>query len=601
MIYGIEEAPDGQTFIVMAFYEGKTLSNRIAAGPVPVLEALEISNQIAYGLAEAHNHHIIHRDVKPSNIILTKQGTVKVVDFGLALVLNNPGVTRSLGAPGTVMYMSPERLHKSAADRRSDIWALGVVLAEMLAGRHPFLRENLDATLYAIVNEAPATLERVPQELQAIVYQALAKSPNRRYQTCAELLADSERVCSQLRSAETSPNAISQPIPPVSSKDFRRYVHAASESADKQLKKRRWLLGSLTGLAVLAALWLSPAWSWISNLMNPQPKHIAVLPFDNAGSAPINPAVADGLMDSLTNKLSNLAPGRESLWVVPASVVRERRVDKPTAAWRDLGATHVGATHVVKGAITRDGQSVRLSIILIATNTLRQVGSFEVEDPIGDIRRLQDDSVKWLARMLNVSENPSLGNWDSSIPAAYESYLQALSYMRRYDKPGNLDLAISQLQGAVKRDPQFALGYAQLGEAYRLKYQQEHDKQWIDEALIYCKKALALNDRLSPVHVTLGRIHNDSGNHSLAVDEFRHALELDPRDADALNGMACGQETAGQVADAEATYKRAIALRPDYWDGYNTLGAFYVRQRRFDDAIEQLQRARQLTPDNTQV
>ena len=511
-------------------------------------------------------------------------------------MLNDPGLTRSLGAPGTAIYMSPERLHKAEADCRSDIWAIGVIMAEMLTGRHPFLRENFDATLYAIENEAPATLDGVPQELQSIVYRALAKNPSRRYQTCAELLADSERVRSQLRSVETAPDAIPPPIPAVSSKDFKRYVHAASESTDKQLKRRRWVLGGLAALGVVAALWLSPARSWINNLMRPQPKHIAVLPFDNVGSAPINAAVADGLMDSLTNKLSNLAPGKESLWVVPASVVRERRVDKPASAWRDLGATYV-----VKGAIARDGQSVRLSLILIATNTLRQVGSFEVEDPAGDIRRLQDDSVKWLAHMLNVSENPTSGGGDSSVPAAYEAYLQALSYLRRYDKPGNLDLAISQLHGAVQRDPQFALGYAQLGEAYRLKYQQEHNRQWIEEALAYCKKALALNDRLSAVYVTLGRIHNDSGNHSLAVDEFRHALELDPRDADALNGMAYGQETAGQVADAEATYKKVIALRPDYWDAYNTLGAFYVRQRRFDDAIEQLQRARQLTPDNTQV
>ena len=134
-----------------------------------------------------------------------------------------------------------------------------------------------------------------------------------------------------------------------------------------------------------------------------------------------------------------------------------------------------------------------------------------------------------------------------------------------------------------------------------MKYQQSHDRKWIEEALANCKKAAALDNRLSAVYVTLGRIHNDSGNHDLAIAEFQQALDLDPRNADALNGMAYGYESAGKLAEAEFTYRKAVALRPDSWDGYNTLGLFYNRQRRFDEAVTQLEHAIQLTPDNTEA
>ena len=152
VIHGIEETTDGQTFIVMAFYEGDTLASRIAAGPISTFEAVRLSNQIGLGLAEAHRHYVIHRDIKPSNIVLTKQGLVKIVDFGLALILSDPSATRSLGVQGTAVYMAPEQIQRVPADRRSDIWAFGVVLAEMLLRQHPFARENFGSTLHAILH-----------------------------------------------------------------------------------------------------------------------------------------------------------------------------------------------------------------------------------------------------------------------------------------------------------------------------------------------------------------------------------------------------------------------------------------------------------------
>jgi serine/threonine-protein kinase len=332
-------------------------------------------------------------------------------------------------------------------------------------------------------------------------------------------------------------------------------------------------------------------------------KHIAVLPFDNIGNNPDNEALSEGLMDSLTSKLSNLEVGpvgdaQQSLWVVPASEVRRRKVTDPEAALREFGATLV-----VKGSVLRDGSGVHLTVNLIRTKDVRQEGSLSLQDPAGNFAALQDQAVSGLARLMHV-EVPAAalhGADEAAAPAAYESYVKALGYMQRYDKPGNLDQAITALSSAVSTDSQFALGYAGLGEAYLLKYELDKNPKWTDLALVNGTKATALNSNLPMAYVTLGGIHNATGKNDLALEEFQRALQLDPRNADAIKGLAHSYESAGRIADAEAAYKKAIALRPDYWDGYNSLGNFYDRQGKYGDAVAQLQHVIELTPDNAQA
>jgi len=599
VIHGLEESSDGQLFIVMAYYEGETLAQKIRRGALPASEAVDIAIQMARGLSEAHARNIIHRDIKPSNVILTSQNVAKIVDFGLARVLSTPSATQSLGIAGTVAYMSPEQALGKGVDQRSDIWSLGIVLGEMVTGKHPFQRDTLTSVIVAIMNQPPASMEGVPPELQQMIYRALAKDPANRYQSCKELLVDLEKIRSQVRALDTAPTQSLQ------SKDFQRYVEHASASpwipAASGQRRWRWWLATASILAVLIGGPLS-----VPSLreriegavFGSSEKHIAVLPFDNVGKNPANEPLAEGLMDSLTSGLSNLEVGRQSLWVVPASVVRRRKVEDPALALRELGATLV-----VKGSIQREGQDVRLTLNLINTKTLRQIGSVALEDRTGDLATLQDEAVARLARMMNINVTAAMlrASGGSVTPAAYESYLKALGYIQRYDKAGNLDLAITVLEGAVKTDPRFALGFAELGEAYRLKYQLDQNPKWVDEASANCQRAAQLNDRLPAVYVTLGRIHDDLGKHDLALQEYQHALQLNPRDADALNGMAHAYEGAGRLSEAETTYKKAAALRPDYWDGYNTLAFFYDRQGRYQDALAQYRHAAELTPDNAQI
>jgi len=176
-----------------------------------------------------------------------------------------------------------------------------------------------------------------------------------------------------------------------------------------------------------------------------------------------------------------------------------------------------------------------------------------------------------------------------------------LGLMQRYDKPGNLDQAVTALQDAVKTDAQFAVGYASLGEAYRLKNQVDPNPRWIEQSSAMLDRAVQLNDKLPSAFVSLGRLHDGSGEYDLAVQEFDRALKLDPRNAEALGGMSRAYESAGRLKEAEEALNKAVALRPDYWDVYNNLGLFYDRQNRFDEATAQLQKAIRLTPDNAQL
>jgi tetratricopeptide (TPR) repeat protein len=242
---------------------------------------------------------------------------------------------------------------------------------------------------------------------------------------------------------------------------------------------------------------------------------------------------------------------------------------------------------------------VYLTVVLIDSKRLRQIGSAELEDRGGDLAALQNQAVTHLARLMKVRVSEAARAPAGSVtPSAYESYLKALAYLQRYDKPGNPDLAISALNSAIEKDPRFALGYATLGEAYRLKFLMDHHPAWVDPAFANCRRALQIDDRLSAVHVTLGQLQATLGKNDLALQEFQEALDINPRDAGALIGLAGVYEQMGHTPDAEANYKRAIALRPDYWEGYSALGTFYARQKRVQDSLAQYRHVIELTPDN---
>jgi serine/threonine-protein kinase len=185
-----------------------------------------------------------------------------------------------------------------------------------------------------------------------------------------------------------------------------------------------------------------------------------------------------------------------------------------------------------------------------------------------------------------------------AIASAYDTYLQGRGYLQRFDKPGNLDRAITLFQAVIQADPKFALGYASLGEAYWDRYRQDQNPDWLKNATDYCDRAIALNKNLPAVFTIAARIHADTGHNDMALAEFDQALKLDPRNADARLGRASVYERLGRIKEAENEFRAAVELRPEYWVGVSELGSFYFRQHRTDDAAREFRREVELVPDS---
>jgi serine/threonine protein kinase/tetratricopeptide (TPR) repeat protein/TolB-like protein len=590
---------NGTSFIVMEYVQGMTLEAKMHKQPLDIREIVDIGIQIADALDEAHTKGITHRDVKPANVMVTPRGRVKVLDFGLAKVASSVGQTHSGDMPtqarteagvlmGTVPYMSPEQALGHEVESRSDLFSLGVVFYEMATGHRPFSGANANETIDQILHARPEALARlnynVTTELERIILKCLEKDPEHRFQSAKELRLDLQR----LKGNMDSKPAITE-------------VHEAKPARPN--RKRLYLYVVIVGLIVLFIalyLWptIKPPEIGRPMLVEPLPteKHLVVLPFANIGGDPANQPFCDGLMEILTSKLSQLEQFQGALRVVPASEVRREVVTSAREARRVYGVTLV-----ITGSVQRTGNAVRWTANLVDANSLRQIRTITSDTGSGDVSVLQDGVIRQVTDLLELELHPearrTLTAGDTTVPGAYDFYLQGRGYLQRYEREENVDNAIALFHQALERDPKYALAYAGLGEAYWRKYNLTKEPRWVEEARTNCKTALEL-DRLAQVPVTLGLIYNGTGKYEEAVKEFQRALRLDPVNADAYRELGVAYEALGRLKEAESTYRKAIELRSSYWAGYEDLGAFYWGYGRYNEAEPLFRRMIQLTPDN---
>ena len=612
-IHEVGRLEGGGPYIVMELIRGQTLRSLLDAGrPLVTRRALELAAQAAEGLAKAHAAGIVHRDLKPENLMVSDDGFLKILDFGLvkltAPMTGSSGdqtldrleraetqTDLSWATPdtdagtllGTAGYMSPEQARGQPVDFRADQFACGAILYEVATGKRAFHRDNAVLTLAAIIESEPEPIVTLnpgcPAPFRWIIERCLKKDPEDRYASTLDLARELRTVCNRLEEASTGSSGPSPRTPPVGAR----------------LGPWTAALGAvIAAAALLAGPLRDPIRDWLHLWPVPREKHVAILPLAGASGDEASRAFSDGLVETLASQLSQIEGPQGSLWVVPMSEVRDARVTSAAAARRAFGVTLV-----VTGSLQRAGDRVRLSANLVDALTLRQLRSMPpLEATVDDLALLQGTVAASIARMLELELDARarrvIAAGGTRNAPAYDLYLKGRGYLARYENPESLDQAVASFQQAIQQDSSFALAYAGLGEAYWRQYELASRSESVELAQKACRRALAINDLLAPVHVTLGLLHVGTGHAAEAVEDFQRALALDPVGTDARLGLARAQTALGRLEEAEAGYQKAIGQRPDYWGGHNDLGKFYYAQQRYTEAVRQFRRVIELTPDN---
>lgn len=589
------ESVDGVDYIAMEYVRGGTLRELIPPGGMNLADALKYANQIAAGLATAHGAGIVHRDIKPANIMVTKQGLVKLLDFGLAQIeeatFNENASTGTISPefltkPGTILgtaaYMSPEQAQAKDMDQRSDIFSFGIVLYQMLTGELPFHSNSEVGLMYEIVHgatpSASDTRRDLPPALDRVLSTALQKDPKLRYPTMDAVIADLRFVSREIEGGAPPTKQFS---PRVAKRNWRKPLEIAAFVAS---------------VAILIAVLV---WKVAPRFLAlvPSEKKIAVLPFQMVDQNRETEAFRDGLMEALTTELTELSQFHNSLWVVPASEVRRESLASAKDAKRQLGVNLV-----ISGSVQRDLDHIHLTANLVDAKTLRQLRAREITRPIGEVADMQQAVVSEVAGMLQLElgakDRQAIAAGATSASSAYDLYLQARGHLQRRNR-ADVDQAIELFKQAIRQDPKYALAFAGLSEAYWWNYRFTGDTSSVVPAQENSAKAIALNSKLPAVYVTRGIVQAGTGQHDEAVLSLQTALNLEPINPSAGRELASVYESQGKFDDAETTLKKGLALRPGDWTSLYDLGMFYYRQGRYADAVPQLQRVTELAPDNS--
>ena len=582
-IFDVGES-DGKLFFAMAFIEGKTLPALMNGQPQDIDTAVNITLQLLNGLEEAHKRGVIHRDMKGNNIVITSQGNAYILDFGLALRDGHTRLTEGAGILGTPSYMSPEQAQGLPVDHRTDLWSVGVVLYEMLTGRVPFRREQDWAVVHGIIHDPlppiRALRPELPESMQRVVEIALAKNPDERWQSAQQFAA-------QLRLARGGV------MPSKAANATTVVLHSRSPSTPAVGRRNL-----ITGAAVVAVGAVGyGVWKNYFSTPIPMEKHIAVLPFNVIGNNELVHSISDGLVESLTAKLSQLEPLLGKVFVIPASEIRARKITSAEQAHRIYGATLV-----ITGSALLTNNLIEFTVSLIDPVKMRTLDAksfdFDAKDPIALRDGALNNVMALLQLPLTQAAKTNMAEGETTTPVAYEEYLKGTGYLARYDIKGNLDKSIESFHRAIEKDQRYALAYAGLGNAYTRKSIQTAEKHWQIRAIEYGEKAVQLAPSMGLTHSGLGRIYQEFGKEDAAIAELQKALQLNPGDAEAYRSLATVQANRGKLKEAEELYLDAIARRPGDWFGHLLLGRFYMQQSRSADAEASFKRALSITPDN---
>jgi len=496
---------EGRLFIAMEYVEGETLRDRVRKGPLEPGEAVDLVDQVAAGMGEAHGKGIIHRDIKSANIMVTPNGRAKVMDFGLAKLLGGSSLTKSQTTLGTIAYMSPEQARGEELDRRTDIWSLGVVLYELLAGKLPFRGDHDQTVIYSILHQEPEPLLKIrpslASELEHVVGHAMSKKADDRYQTMQE---------------------------------FREDLAALAEGLKPLKAKAR-----------------------------PAAIKLAVLPFANLTGNPDQDFLSDGLTQEMITLLGRLHP--QSLGVIArTSVMRYKKSEAPI---EQIGR-ELAVSYVLEGSVRREGSRVRVAADLIEVRDQIQLWGDILEREMSGILALQNDVAREVAKALALkllpSEQARFVQARPVNPEAHEAYLRGSFHWMKLT-PGDLDIAERYVDLALEKDPAYAPAWA--GRAWvwvcRGQFGLAPPEEAGPRARAAALKAIELDENLALAHEVLAGIRTYSDwDWEGAWESWRRCLELNPNVASAQAMYAHFLIIMGHGEEGLAHTKRSIELDP---------------------------------------
>jgi len=602
-LFSVEDA-DGIRFLTMELVEGQTLSMLIPPGGFPLPKLLELAIPLTDALVAAHEKGVIHRDLKPGNVMVTKEGRVKVLDFGIAsrTAADDYEATRTMTGAGAIVgtpgYLAPEILRGSPADSRSDLWSLGVMLYEMASGARPFKATTEAELASAILNDVPEALPaRVPPGLAAIVGRCLAKDPAQRYRQAGEVQAALEAL-----GAGGTPKASGSRRHRGKASRFRVWAGVAGTAV---------LVGAVVFFGLRATMRGGAPGAGAGRIAS-----IAVLPLASFSSEPDQAYFADGMTEELIATLAQV----ESLRVISRTSVM--RFKGTTKAIPEIGKT-LGVDAIVEGSIRRSGDRVRITAQLIRVVGDEHVWASSYERDMRDVLALQQEVagaiVGELRLRLTSSERRKIADAPAVSPKAYDLYLRGVAAYRRWDERGR-QAAKELLTEALEIDSTYAPAWASLAYVYiQQAYGSGGRSPTADRAREALGRALALDPNLAMAHAVKGVIAAEMDwDWSSAEREFRRAIEaapssfephhsyshllmsmgrveeslresriaaaLDPLNTAATLHLGWHYLMAGETERAIPEYLATLRIDPSYSAAYNQLAWAYVLTGRYTDA-----------------
>jgi eukaryotic-like serine/threonine-protein kinase len=590
-VYDVGRAGD-RAYLVAELLEGETLRACVDRGPMPVPEVLRIGREIARGLACAHRAGLVHRDLKPENVFLTNAGTTKLLDFGIAKLTENDALrdglaTRTGIVLGTAGYLAPEQIRGDTIDARADLFALGAVLFEMLAGTRAFAREHVVDTLHAILHDDPPDLlevcDDVPPALAALVVRLLQKAPQGRMQSASDAIAVLEDV-------DVAASAATRPPAPHASTGLARRAAAAARATRVRFG---WQLTAALAIVAALAATLVYRGDGSGSGSGTATMTLAVVPFRSMPDAPDGDLLELGLADVFISRLGQLA----ALRVLPLSATQRIRAEPdPSAA-----AGALGATHLLTGTLQRDGSFVRATVQLVSTSGAGTIWATPVDTDAASVFSIQDIIVmrviEELAPQLPAGERRRLAQAGTRNGAAYDAYLRGRAYVLRPTLP-ELTVAVRHLKEAVTLDPSFADAWGSLGSAYRrMPLFDAEPRATFATARAAATRAMVLEATQAEAHAVLGAIafwHD--WDYPRAETLLRRALDLQPSSADFSVALAHLLSNIGRHEEALIEVRRGRALDP-MWPAARALeGQFLFNARRYADALARLDEVVALAP-----